>query len=180
MSQQDTKIIFAGPVGSGKTSAIACLSDIPVISTDVAATDETQARKETTTVAMDYGFITLEDGSYVHLYGTPGQDRFDFMWQILVQGGIGLILLVDAARDDPASDMTFYLDAFKDFIEETGVVIGVTRTDLVTNDVYGALLERLMERGEVFPILEVDAREGEDVRTLVRTLLAILEAGAAA
>jgi uncharacterized protein len=179
-SRQDTKIIFAGPVGSGKTSAIACLSDIPVISTDVAASDETQARKATTTVAMDYGLITLEDGGYVHLYGTPGQERFDFMWQILVQGGIGLILLVDAARPDPAGDMAFYLDAFRDFIRDTGVVIGLTRTDLARQDVYGLLQDQLLGRGEVFPILEVDAREGEDVRTLVQTLLAILEAGAAA
>jgi uncharacterized protein len=179
-TRQDTKIIFAGPVGSGKTTAIACLSEIPVVSTDVAASDETLARKATTTVAMDYGFITLEDGSYVHLYGTPGQDRFDFMWQILVQGGIGLVLLVDAARPDPAADMAFYLDAFRDFIRETGVVIGLTRTDLAGHDVFGQLLERLQDREEVFPILEVDAREGEDVRILVQTLLAILEAEAAA
>lgn len=177
MSLQDTKLIFAGPVGSGKTSAIACLSDIPVVSTDVAATDETRTLKETTTVAMDYGFITLEDGSYVHLYGTPGQERFDFMWQILVQGGIGLILLVDATRPDPAADMAFYLDAFKEFIAETGVVIGLTRTDLVEDDMYTPLQVRLLERNEVYPILEVDARRGDDVRMLIQTLLAILEAG---
>ncbi len=83
------KIIFAGPVGAGKTTAIKSLSDIPVMTTDEDATDMTTNRKPQTTVAMDYGLLKLEGGERVHLYGTPGQERFDFMWDILTEGGLG-------------------------------------------------------------------------------------------
>jgi len=85
------KIIFAGPVGVGKTSAITAVSDIPPAATEAMATDETMAIKSNTTVAMDYGILNLDNGEKVHLYGTPGQERFSFMWDILTQGGIGLV-----------------------------------------------------------------------------------------
>lgn len=169
------KIIFTGPMGAGKTTAIASISEVPPIRTDVRATDSAQARKETTTVAMDYGFFTLDDGSRVHLYGTPGQSRFDYMWSILTEGGIGLVLLLDNATENPLADMEFYLDAFKDFIERTGVVIGVTRMDVSAELSLMDYQARLMERGQVFPLFEVDARESEDVKILIHALLAILQ-----
>ena len=119
------KIIFTGPVGSGKTTAVASLSDIPPVKTDCMATDMTRQRKAETTVAMDYGRVNLSDGVAVHLYGTPGQERFDFMWEILVGGGIGLVLLIDNTRDDPFQDLRFFVNAFGKFIAETGMVIGI-------------------------------------------------------
>ena len=66
------KIIFTGPVGSGKTTAIGAISDIPPVGTDVSCSDESALIKDTTTVAMDYSYISLDDGTRVHLYGTPG------------------------------------------------------------------------------------------------------------
>ena len=78
----ENKIIFTGPVGVGKTTAIAALSDDPPVQTDASASDMTQDRKGHTTVAMDYGVIRLDEHTKVHLYGTPGQERFDFMWII--------------------------------------------------------------------------------------------------
>ena len=78
------KIVFAGPVGAGKTTAIKSLSDIEVVSTDASATDDVKLMKATTTVAMDYGLMRLDNGYQVRLYGTPGQKRFDFMWDIRV------------------------------------------------------------------------------------------------
>ena len=71
------KIIFAGPVGAGKTTAIGAISDIPPITTDAVASDMTANRKPNTTVAMDYGLMKLDGLERVHLYGTPGQERFD-------------------------------------------------------------------------------------------------------
>ena len=121
------KIIFTGPVGAGKTTAIGSLSDIPVVGTDESASDMTINRKQTTTVAMDYGLMKLEGGERIHLYGTPGQERFNFMWNILTQGGIGLILLLDNTRADPFQDMRFFLTAFDEFISRTTLAIGVTR-----------------------------------------------------
>ena len=73
------KIIFTGPVGAGKTTAIAAISDTQVLNTDTKATDMTSDRKDTTTVAMDFGTIRFDNNIQIHLYGTPGQERFDFI-----------------------------------------------------------------------------------------------------
>lgn len=129
-SMINRKIIFTGPVGAGKTTAIAAISDIKPIATDEYASDMTKSRKPQTTVAMDYGLIRLSENERVHLYGTPGQERFDFMWDILTKGGIGLILLLDNTRKDPFQDIRFYTNAFRDFIEKQQMVVGVTRMDL--------------------------------------------------
>lgn len=130
MSMINRKIIFTGPVGAGKTTAIAAISDIKPVATDEYASDMTKSRKPQTTVAMDYGLIRLSENERVHLYGTPGQERFDFMWDILTKGGIGLILLLDNTRHDPFQDIRFYTNAFRDFIEKQQMVVGVTRMDL--------------------------------------------------
>lgn len=169
------KIIFTGPVGAGKTTAIGSLSDIPVITTDEYASDMTQNRKEKTTVAMDYGLMKLDGGERIHLYGTPGQERFDFMWEILTQGGIGLILLLDNTRADPFQDMRFFLNSFDDFIRRTKLAVGVTRMDLADGpglDEYHAELKKL---GINPPLFEVDARKRIDIVQLVEALLFSLD-----
>ena len=124
------KILFTGPVGAGKTTAIRSLADELPVSTDERASDDTRYRKANTTVAMDYGVMRLADGEQLHLYGTPGQERFDFMWEILQVGALGLVVLVDNAMEDPIGDARFFLDTYRDFIDRTKVAIGVTRVDL--------------------------------------------------
>ncbi|MEW5838523.1 MAG: ATP/GTP-binding protein [Pseudomonadota bacterium] len=171
------KIIFAGPVGAGKTTAIKSLSDIPVLTTDEEATDMTKNRKPQTTVAMDYGLLKLDGGERVHLYGTPGQERFDFMWDILTEGGLGLVLMLDNTRTNPFQDMSFYVNAFREFIENTQLVIGVTRMDenpLPGLDRYHAHVASL---GFNVPVFEVDAREKRDVSLLVQALLYSIDPG---
>lgn len=173
------KIIFGGPVGAGKTTAINALSDIATVGTEQGATDATRERKSNTTVAMDYGVMTIDGGERIHLYGTPGQERFDFMWEILVEGGIGLVLMLDNARPDPLADLRHFLDAYAGFIDGQRVAIGVTRMDLKatpTLDDYHAALASTALRP---PIFEVDARKREDVATLVRGLLYAIEPGLA-
>ena len=168
------KIIFAGPVGAGKTTAIGSISETPPVGTDVACTDEVLAIKQTTTVAMDYSYITLEDGTRIHLYGTPGQDRFDFMWQILAKGGIGLVLLINKDHPEPLQQLDFYLNAFADFIQETGVVIGLTKSDINDHHDIVKFQNHLYDRRQVFPVFDVDARNSDDVKILVHALLAVL------
>ena len=175
MFQATDKIIFTGPVGAGKTSAISAISDEPPVRTDVATTGSERDIKGTTTVAMDYSYIQLEDGKRIHLYGTPGQERFDFMWQILTQGGLGLVLLVNNDHPEPVAQMEYYLDAFGDFIRDTGVVIGITRMGVRDNASIADYQARLFEREQIFPVFEVDGRSSEDVRILVNALLAVLE-----
>lgn len=177
MSASHKKIIFTGPVGAGKTTAIKVISDIDPITTDQNASDMTQHRKSETTVAMDYGVIMLGDNEKVHLYGTPGQQRFDFMWSILTNGGIGLVLLLDNTRKDPLQDLKFYTRTFHDFIEEQQMIVGVTRMDLQKEPGIQTYRKWLAELGYDSPVFAVDARSSEDVSVLLRGLLLALDPG---
>jgi len=165
------KIIFTGPVGSGKTTAIAAISDIAPVQTDVAASDMTKTRKASTTVALDYGLIIVEGGERIHLYGTPGQERFNFMWDILMTGGIGLILLLDNTRPDPFKDMRFFLNSFRSFIDKTGVAIGVTQMDLDNRFSIDDYSDQLKLLNLNPPVFSVDARVKQDVSLLVQSLM---------
>ena len=78
MTQREYKLVFAGSMGAGKTTAIGAISEIPPVRTDVANSDLATFAKATTTAAMDYGEVTLDGGDKLRLYGTPGQARFDF------------------------------------------------------------------------------------------------------
>ena len=173
------KIIFSGTVGAGKSTAINALSDIPPVSTEALASDDTAKLKKTTTVAMDYGVLNLPDGEKVMLYGTPGQERFSFMWDILSEGGIGLVLLINNPNTDPLSDQKAYHGAFKDFIAGTAVTVGVThmdRAEMPGLDAYRATLAELGHQ-PVPAVFRVDARSRDDVAMLVKALLYTLNPG---
>ena len=161
------KIIFGGQVGAGKTTAIAAISDVPVVKTEARASDDVALRKDTTTVAMDYGLINLPGGEKVHLFGTPGQTRFSFMWDVLI----------DNAAANPVEDMVTYVEAFRKFIDNNALVVGITRMDLSTNPPLAAYISKLQEMGINAPVYEVDARKAEDVEVMLMSLLSILELG---
>lgn len=166
------KLIFSGPVGVGKTTAVAALCHGKLLTTEAAASDMTKMRKETTTVAFDYGILDLEDGGRLHIYGTPGQERFDFMWHILTEGGLGLVLMLDNSRPAPFNDLRFFIGSFKDFIEKTALVVGVTRTDKHPQPSLAAYREELKIMGlPDRPVFEVDARIRENVLTMVQGVL---------
>ncbi len=180
------KIVFSGPVGAGKTTAISTLCDGAIINTDSRASDMTQDRKAYTTVALDYGVMNLEGGEKIHLYGTPGQERFDFMWEIITNGGLGLILFLDNSRPGLERDMNFFLHAFQDYLAKVPLIIGITKTDLepfASNEKYYQILKTILENGrikivnEVPPILEVDPRAKNDIKKLVLSLLYLLDPG---
>ncbi|HET9656379.1 MAG TPA: ATP/GTP-binding protein [Kineosporiaceae bacterium] len=165
------KIIFAGPVGAGKTTAIGAVSDIDPVVTDVRASDETAQLKESTTVAMDYGALDLDSGERVHLYGTPGQERFDFMWEILSEGALGLVLLISNSRPEPLADLEFFLRAFDPLIRSTRLAVGVTSMDLVREPPLADHRRVLLDAGLRHPVFEVDARRRQDVSMLIQALL---------
>lgn len=171
MRNSNYKLIFTGPVGAGKSSAIRAISDTPPVMTDATATDMTQNIKETTTVAMDYGTLQLEGGEHLHLYGTPGQERFSFMWDILTKGGIGLILLVDNTRPDPFHDLRFFLNSFKGLISSTQLAIGVTQMDRCASPPLEKYHEQMQSIGLKVPLFEVDARQRRDIIVLIEALL---------
>lgn len=173
----DFKILFAGPVGSGKTTAIGTLSDESPVSTNQNASDMTRVRKSETTVALDYGTMTLAGKEKIHLYGTPGQERFDFMWDILTTNGLGLILLLDNTRRDPLHDMAFFLESFKDYIKKTAIAIGITQTDIVPLAKMDRYHRKMKELGINGAIFEVDARSFNDMSHIVQALLFTIDPG---
>lgn len=182
--KENNKIVFTGPVGVGKTTAIDILSDSPIISTNAKASDMTLNRKQETTVAMDYGIMKIGDDTKIHLYGTPGQERFDFMWDILTTGGLGLVIMLDNTRPNPFKDMAFFLNAFKDYIRNAPVVIGVTKLDLKdTPTVYeyadhiAQITDTIPLINKVPPVFEVDARNKEDVKLLTMSLIYAIDPG---
>lgn len=92
------RLVVTGPVGAGKSTLIRTISEIEVVDTDRAATDETKDMKQKTTVAFDFGRLQFSPQMALHLYGTPGQSRFDFMWDILIRKAHAYMLLVAAHR----------------------------------------------------------------------------------
>ncbi len=174
---EESKIIFTGPVGVGKTTAIAAISDDPPVTTDASASDMTLVRKGHTTVAMDYGVIRLDEDTKVHLYGTPGQERFDFMWEILSMGGMGLVLMLDNQRHAPLQDMDFFLDAFADLLDVAPVVVGISKMDIPGGLVLEDYQKHLEAKNMNIPVFEVDAREPADVKNLVMALLFSIDPG---
>jgi signal recognition particle receptor subunit beta len=174
-SPEEVKIIFTGPVGAGKTTAINTISEIDTISTEALATDEVAALKETTTGGMDYGEITIDEGLVLRLYGTPGQVRFMHMWQILGRGALGIIVLIDNSRHDPLQDLALYLDGFKAFASESAIVIAVTRTEQAPQPDLEVYHQFLLQRHESYPVMTADIRRREDVLGLFEVLLTYLE-----
>lgn len=178
IATEQLKIVFAGPMCAGKTTAIRAISDTPPVSTEVRNTDQKACAKESTTVALDFGQMALEDGNVVRLYGTPGQERFSFVWEIISRGALGVILLIDGSRPSAASELQQYASAFHRLIPGQPFVVGVGRLKESAERIIDRYADLLAELGIVAPIYGVDVRLREDVLLLVETLLCILEARA--
>jgi len=169
------KILFTGPMGAGKTTAIGAVSETPPVITDVANTDPGHG-KPRTTVGLDFGQLTLATGDRVRLFGTPGQVRFDFLWQILVRNALGLIVLCDNSRPDPLADLRVYLEGFAAELKELPCVIGVGRLPGHPAPGLEDYADELARHDLVLPVLDVDVRRRADVTLLIDTLLAQIEA----
>lgn len=165
------KILFVGPVGAGKTTAVATLSDREPLNTDVAVSDMAALKKAQTTVALDYGVATLDGRQRVHLYGAPGQQRFDFMWEVLREGIHGVVLLIDNSRRAPLDDLSFYLNWHQRLTDAHKVVIGVSFMDKRPHPGLKEYQAYLQSRRLDIPVLAVDTRKREHVERLVKALV---------
>ncbi|WP_434779179.1 GTP-binding protein [Neisseria sp. Ec49-e6-T10] len=173
------KILFAGDVGVGKTTAITSISDIPPVYTDVKASDAEKIGKTHTTVAFDYGEVNLPYlKNRLRLYGLPGQTRFSFIWEMLSEGVIGIVLLANNSKPNAIKETETFLKAFAPIIhkENVAIVLGVTKGDISSHykpKDYQNILAQAQIRA---PVFSVDARERDSVLLLVDALLSQIEA----
>jgi hypothetical protein len=122
------RLVVTGTVGAGKSTFIRSVSEISVVDTDRIATGEAAAIKKKTTVAMDFGRLQFAPGMALHLYGTPGQSRFDFMWDILIRKAHAYVLLVAAHRPSDFRLARRILAFMKQRVQ-IPVIIGLTHMD---------------------------------------------------
>lgn len=171
----ELKIVFTGPMGAGKTTAIAALSERQMLNTEVPLSTGATAEKRMTTVGLDYGECRLDDGLLLRLFGTPGQERFRVMWDVLARGAFGLIILADATRDDPVADIVQYLSAFAPHVPARRTVVGVGRIAGHAGRQLDCYTARLQAAGFDVPVLDVDVRRAQDVRLLLSVLVGMAE-----
>lgn len=167
------KVVVAGPFAAGKTTLIRAVSEIEVLSTEQGVSDDTRARKNETTVAMDFGRVTIDKELILYLFGTPGQDRFDFMWEILSEGMLGYILLLDGTRTDALDNASTILASFRRHAN-TPFVVALNRVDAVDPQQEQNVRTQL-DLDPAVPVLACDATDRESVKeVLISLLLAVL------
>ncbi len=166
------KVVVTGPFAAGKTTLIKTISEVAIVGTERDVTDETKAVKTRTTVAMDFGRISFGDDLSLFLFGTPGQRRFEVMWEILSEGMIGFILLVHAGDERSVEEAAAILETFREYAD-VPYVIGVTHLDEVETplDEVMAHIRATLEVPDEIPMTPCDPREREDVKTLMLQIL---------
>lgn len=166
------RLVVTGTVGAGKSTFIRSVSEIEVVDTDRRATDETALLKKRTTVAFDFGRLQFGPERALHLYGTPGQSRFDFMWDILIRKAHAYILLVAAHRPREFRDARRILHFMRQR-SHVPMIIGLTHTDCEGAwdlDNIAIALGYLPTSGRP-PIVAVNATEASSVAMAVITLV---------
>ena len=172
---QNVKMVITGPFSAGKTKFIQSVSEIEVVSTERKLTHAAErAVKETTTIAMDFGRITVDDDLVLYLFGTPGQKRFDFMWEILSEGVLGFVVMVDSTRPETFREARSILETFRAYAP-TPYVVAANKQDMPDawdiQDMRHAL--RLDGPTKILPCIATDKKHVKSV--LLELLYSILE-----
>lgn len=168
------KIVIAGGFGVGKTTTVGAISDIEPLTTEAVMTEasvgvddlDRRPEKTTTTVAMDFGCVTIDKSLKLYLFGTPGQARFGFMWEDLTEGALGAVVVVDSGRlDDCYPAVDYFERAGLPFVVAVNAFDGRLERDLDT-------VRWALAVNPDIPVVAFDARQRPSVRD---TLLVLLE-----
>jgi small GTP-binding protein len=174
MQTQTVKMVVTGPFSSGKTQFVQSISEIDVVATERTISTEEERVKDQTTVAMDFGRITIDDDLILYLFGTPGQRRFDFMWEILAEGMLGFVVMVDSAKPETFREAKSILETFRAYAP-TPYVVAANKQDVddawEVDDLRIAL--RLDPDVKMLPCISKDRESVKNV--LLELLFSILE-----
>lgn len=180
MTIQTVKMVVTGPFNAGKTEFIRSVSEIDVVSTErkISSVGEREV-KESTTVAMDFGRITVDDDLVLYLFGTPGQKRFDFMWEILSEGMLGFIVMIDSTRPETFREARTILETFRAYAP-TPYVVAANKQD--KEDAWDAQdMRNALRLDPSIKLLPCTATNRESVKNtlleLLYSILAGMEAG---
>ena len=167
------RLVVTGTVGAGKSTFIRSVSEIEVVDTDRKATDEVAGMKQNTTVSMDFGTLQFGEDMALHIYGTPGQIRFDFMWEILIERAHAYVLLIAAHRPGEFHHARRIMN-FMNQRSHVPMIIGITHGDCEgawsNEDI--ALALGYQDNTQCPPIVSVNADEEESV---IDALVALVE-----
>lgn len=166
---QAVKMVITGPFSAGKTAFIGSVSEIDVVSTERRISSRAEQIKESTTVAMDFGRITVGDDLVLYLFGTPGQRRFDFMWDILSQGMLGFVVMVDSTKPETFREAKRILETFESYAS-TPFVVAANKQD--NEDAWEPedlrIILRLRQEVKILPCV---AHDKESVKNVLLELL---------
>ncbi|HET6443359.1 MAG TPA: ATP/GTP-binding protein [candidate division Zixibacteria bacterium] len=167
---ETVKMVITGPFAAGKTEFIKSISEISVVRTERKISSASEmAIKDETTVALDFGRITVDEELVLYLFGTPGQRRFDFMWEILSEGMLGFIVMVDSTRPETFREARRILGTFKS-CARTPFVIAANKQDhedaWEPND-----MKIVLKLGTDVKVLPCVALDKESVKNILLELL---------
>lgn len=167
------RVVLFGPMGIGKTTAIRSLCGDAAVDCDVPNLDIARHEKATTTVGTDFGIVRMDDGEELHVYGSPGQDRFGFLRQWLLSFAVGTLILVDVNDAAALEQAVQTLAEVEQHAPQAASVVVVARP--APPDQMQGFAERLAERcGRAVPMLEVDLRERDQMFGALELLAALL------
>ncbi len=167
-TMQNKKIAFIGSVGSGKTTIISNLSETETINTDVESSID--IGKQSTTVGLDYGQITVDEDLRIGLFGVPGQRKFSFMWDYVKDGLWGVVILIKNNCTESINELDHLLDYFE-ISNHTPCLIGITHSDLIKGETSKQKIKEILDNRDFkFPIYSINAQSKANAELIIRTL----------